>query len=302
VWLPTVLLAVWIGSQLFHANTLQGRARSLHSGIATAPVEQQRAIAGLRRAVVDGGDETDGGGGVADADADTDADADVLGLDADTDAGGVEPRADTAQMAEIRQQVAALLQKLERAKNGELDEGDADGGGDVSADKPTSADTAPRPDAATTTTTTTTTTGRSSWWSAGKASGVKTRTRQQCHRMLAWGDVCVYENLCTDGLVFYFLDPSGAADVADAKIFYRHQDAVEGAWVLRAVCVCVCVCVCVARRHSQCADHDSSEQATRCRSRRCCLQRRTRTFPSMLVEVRVVAQSDTARACCAVMP
>jgi hypothetical protein len=170
------------------------------------------------------------------------------GLDAattDTDAGGVEPRADTAQMAEIRQQVAALLQKLERAKKGELDEGDADGGGDVSADKPTSADTAPRPDAATTTTTTTTTTGRSSWWSAGKASGVKTRTRQQCHRMLAWGDVCVYENLCTDGLVFYFLDPLGAADVADAKIFYRHQDAVEGAWVLRAVCVCVCVCVCV---------------------------------------------------------
>jgi hypothetical protein len=49
-----------------------------------------------------------------------------------------------------------------------------------------------------------------------------------CHRMSAWGDVCVYDNVCFDGTHWLFLDDAGVDRVEAATVVTPFKDRVTG--------------------------------------------------------------------------
>jgi hypothetical protein len=52
-------------------------------------------------------------------------------------------------------------------------------------------------------------------------------TRRRCMRMGAWGDVCVYENLCFDGNVYYFLEEEGGRNITTTRFLEFWSDQVR---------------------------------------------------------------------------
>ncbi len=98
-----------------------------------------------------------------------------------------------------------------------------------------------------------------------------TRTRTRCHRMAGWGDVCVYDNVCSDGATWYFLEDDGAASVAEARLFYGHRDLIVGVWLSRSVLL-RCACSCPLGARVQCGVYAGSARgrgSARCRLWRC---------------------------------
>jgi hypothetical protein len=47
--------------------------------------------------------------------------------------------------------------------------------------------------------------------------------------MAAWGDVCVYRNLCFDGEIFLYIDENGSPNVRSGEIIPGFGDNVSGA-------------------------------------------------------------------------
>ena len=56
------------------------------------------------------------------------------------------------------------------------------------------------------------------------------RTHHRCHRMEPWADICVYDNLCFDGQLFYLLDPHGSAAAPEPGSYIWACTCVLALW------------------------------------------------------------------------
>jgi hypothetical protein len=61
---------------------------------------------------------------------------------------------------------------------------------------------------------------------AGMSAEEERVTRRRCLRMGSWGDVCVYDNVCFDGRVYYFLEESGGRNITATRFLDGNGDQV----------------------------------------------------------------------------
>jgi hypothetical protein len=66
---------------------------------------------------------------------------------------------------------------------------------------------------------------------AGMSAEEERVTRRRCLRMGSWGDVCVYDNVCFDGRVYYFLEESGGRNISTARFLEFWSDQVCLLWM-----------------------------------------------------------------------